>query len=75
MQRVSDGDAILLSARRVQLLVQRDDDKCNFQHPSECLTVETRPIFLEERRCALRLVQDDPELRWIFEKPDLSQPA
>ena len=75
---------IRCSARRVQLLVQRDDDKHIFPsdrpkivsgftvirgHPFACLMVETRPTLLEEHRCALRLVQGCPELRWILGKP------
>ena len=35
-----------------------------------CLMVETRPTLLEDHPCALRLVQEDPGLRWIFGKPD-----
>ena len=30
--------------------------------------VETRRILLEDHRYALRLVQSDPGLRWIFGK-------
>ena len=72
----------LLSTRRVELFVQRDDDKCNSLrstknryghhcHPSLCLMVETRPTVLEDHLCVLLLVQGDLILRWIVGKLDL----
>ena len=38
-----------------------------------CVTVETRPILLEDHLCALRLSRVDPVFRWIFGKPNLLQ--
>ena len=40
-------------------------------HPIVGVIVEIRPTLLEEHHCALRLVHDDPELRWMFGIPDL----
>ena len=58
---------ILLLARRAELEVRRDDDKCKSLrstknrfglscHPLLCLMAETRPILLEDHLYALRLV-------------------
>ena len=76
----------LLSAHGDQLLDKRDDDEHGskkysrnhfglLRHPLVGLMVETRPTLLEDHRCAPRLVQDHPELKWIFEKPDLFPPT
>ena len=83
-QKIAVVLGILLSAHGAQLLVQRDDDECDSLrsskhrcgldcHPLACLTVETRPTLRKERRCALRLVQGNPGLRWIFGTPALCQ--
>ena len=44
-------------------------------HPFFGLMVETTPFLLEELRCAPHLVQDDPELRWMFGISDLILPT
>ena len=55
-------------AYRAQIQVRRDDDKSNSLrstknrfglhcHPLLCLSVETRPMILEDHRYGLRLVQ------------------
>ena len=76
----------LLLARKVSLLVERDDDKCASPkysinqtwlqcHPSVGLMEETRPLLLDKHRCAPHLVQGVPELRWIFGVPELFGPT
>ena len=73
----------LLSVRKVWLLVQRVDGKCNFlkltrnrfvlhRHTAMSLVVETHLILLEDLHVLL-LVQDCPVSRWTFSEPDLLQ--
>ena len=83
--RLIFGKTLLLE-RRFQLLVEREKDECDSQkyyinrvglqcHPPDGLMVETRPTLPEEHRCAPHLARDDPDLRWIFGRPDLFQPT
>ena len=76
---LSDTENILLSTSNDYLWTDHDDDKYNFleiisnfqYHSLAGLMIEIRPTLGEESRCALLLVHNDSDLRWIFRLLDL----